>query len=116
MPSGAIKFGTCLDLTAAVAVCGANGAWTTPLQLDRLTFERIHHPTEQQVSRGRMARLPEASVKDSAADNARVRPLAAGGSRAVGGRPDRAGEGGRPNSVGTATDEHQKLDWRVAIV
>ncbi len=66
--NGAIKLGICLALTAAVAVCGANEAWTTPFQLDRLAFERIHHPTEQQVSRGWMARLSEASVEDSAVD------------------------------------------------
>ena len=68
MRCAAIKYGTCLALAAAIVVCGANEAWTTPFQLDRLAFERIHHPMEQQVSRGWMARLPEASVKDSAVD------------------------------------------------
>ena len=57
-----------MALTAAVAVCGANEAWTTPFQLDRLAFERIHHPTEQQVSRAWMARLSNALDKDSAVD------------------------------------------------
>ena len=68
MRCAAIKYGTYLALTAAIAVCGTNEAWTTPFQLDRLAFERIHNPTEQQVSRGWMAQLSEASVKDSAVD------------------------------------------------
>ena len=66
MRSGAIKFGTYIALAAAVAVGGPNEAMTTPFQLDRLAFERIHHPTEQQASRGWMARQSDTPGDDSA--------------------------------------------------
>ena len=66
MRSGAIKSATFLALTAAMAVCGANEASTTTFQLDRVALERIHYPTEQQVSHGWMARLSVVRAEDSA--------------------------------------------------
>ncbi len=63
MRNSAFKSGIYLALTAAIVVCGANQAWTTPFRLDRLAFERIHQPTEQQASLDWMARLPDAPTK-----------------------------------------------------
>ena len=68
MRNGAVKSGICLVLTAMVAVCGANEAGSTPFRLDRLAFERIHHPTERQASLGWMARLSAMPGQAGAAD------------------------------------------------
>ena len=66
MRGSAFKLGTFLALVAAMALCGANEASATTFQLDRVAFERIHHPTEQQASRGWMTRLSVAPDDDSA--------------------------------------------------
>ena len=57
MPDGAIKSGPFSALAAAMALCGANEASATTFQIDRLAFERIHQPTEQQASHGWMVRM-----------------------------------------------------------